>query len=309
MERSLRQVMLLLMKFGSIGNNRAALILALGLFAVPLRAQGPHAAGDFLIVEHGERLVLYNRYQQQITPEERKWITPFVPIKILDAASKLNDDFTPCMSVEIHGHAFYILQNDAREFPDKRKLGFMHIYKNASVLKDTVRLISSGVTFYSPDQHESRPLLKGNILERYFREGKNTFVGVLGKQSEYGWVNFAEMKNAKAYRVLSSTKNPTPYLPLSDVVQKRIRSKLKEANKTLEELFAYFNAETSARKTVPQWQFVVSEEQYACVLEPEGYAEHYKESTKYLAGEIDDLLLGTNLKTVAIPGKIDIRFK
>jgi hypothetical protein len=42
------------------------------------------------------------------------------------------------------------------------------------------------------------------------------------------------------------------------------------------------------------------------MLEPAEYAEKYSESTLYLTGDIDNLLLGTNYGAVGSPGKIDI---
>jgi hypothetical protein len=53
----------------------------------------------------------------------------------------------------------------------------------------------------------------------------------------------------------------------------------------------------------------VLDRQYACVLEPEGYAEQYPESTRYLAGDIDNMLIGTNYRAAGSSGMIEIRQK
>jgi hypothetical protein len=309
MERSFRQVNLLLLKnCVRTGTNLAALVLAMVLHVVPLQAR-IQGSTDYLLVEHVERLIVYNRYQQHITPEEQKLITPFVPIKILDAEAKLNDDFTPCMKAEIQGHVFYLLKNEAFDVPGNIKLGIMRIFKHVTVLNDTVRLTSSKkIAFSSPDQNIRHPLQAGKVLLRYFRDGKKTFIKLIGQRPEYGWVNFSD-KNRKEYIVLDQKKSQNSDFSLSAAIQKRIQSKLIEANKALNNLFIYFNSETNTRKTAPQWRFVAFERQYVCILEPEEYAEQYAASSQYLAGEIESVLLGTNCGTVGSPGKIEIHSK
>ena len=291
------------------GKNLSAVIFALLLSAASLQAQLQHTSAEYLLVEQVERLLIYNKYQQHITSEERKLITPFVPIKVIDASAKLNDDFTPCLKVEIQGTVFYILKNDMLENSGKRKTGFMHIFKNAIVLNDTIRLASSKTIFSSPDQTIHHPLQTGKFLERYFRDEKKTFVKLIGRRTEYGWVNFADKNNTKEYALVSSKASADSELLLPDAIQRRIQSKLAEANKALNNLFTYFNTETNAKNATPQWRFIAEEQQYTCVLEPEEYAEHYAESTRYLSGEIDNILLGTNYGSAASPGKIDIRLK
>jgi hypothetical protein len=284
------------------------MVLAILFFVVPLRAQLSHGSTDYLLIEHVDQLLVYNRYQQQIAPEERKLIMPFVPMKILDAAAKLNDDFTPCMKVQIQDYVFYLLKKDAFGFPNKSKLGTIHIFKNVTVLNDTIRLTSSKIIFISPNQKINHSLQAGKILLRYFRDGKKTFVKLIGQRPEYGWVNFSD-KNRKEYIVLDQKKSPNSDCSLSAAIEKRIQSKLIEANKALNNLFIYFNLKTNTRKTAPQWRFVAFERQYACILEPEEYAEQYAESSQYLAGEIESVLLGTNCGTAGSPGKIEIHSK
>jgi hypothetical protein len=308
MERTIRQVNLWLIRNGmGTGNIYIFSVLVMAFFAVPLSARF-QTSTEYLLVEHVERLLVYNRYQQHISKEEQRMITPFVPMKILDAKATLNDDFTPCLKVEIQGSVFFLLQNDVREFPNKSKLGFVHIYNHAALVNDTIRLTSSTITFTSPDQKKNRLMQKGNILIRCFRDKKNTFVKLNGLRQEYGWVVLPD-RNKEEYIVLSAKERSDPGYFLSNEIQKRIQSKLAEANRTLNDLFAYFNSETNARKAVPRWRFVVLDQQYVCMLEPEEYTERYAESTRYLAGDIDNILHGTNYTTVSAPGKIEIRFK
>jgi hypothetical protein len=289
--------------------NLAVLALASLLFAVPVRARPRHDSADYLLIEHVERLLLYNRYQQRMSPEERKLIAPFSPMKILDASAKLNDDFTPCTKVEIQGSVYYLMKDEKSgglAITGNNMPGLMQVYKDAAVENDTVRLTAGKTKLISPDKTRTTDVQKGNFLERYFRAGGKTFVRLLGIHPEYGWVDFPD-KNG--YVVTGTKKEPDSDLTLSSAVQKRIQSRLFEANAALKELFAYFNSETNAGRNAPHWKFIVLERQYACVLEPEGYAEQYPESTRYLAGDIDNMLIGTNYRAAGSSGMIEIRQK
>jgi hypothetical protein len=291
-----------------INSTFTVLILIVSLFAVSLSAQHQHTTANYLLVEHPERLIVYNRYQQHSTPEEQKLLTPFVPIKILDAEATLNDDFTPCLKVDIQGQIFYLLKNEVFEVPGK-KLGTMRVLNRVTVLNDTIRLVSSDITLTIPDQKKSHRLQAGAILERYFQDGKTTFVRLSGQRPEYGWVHFSMGEKTKEYIVLSSTKSIATNVPLSDAIRKRIQVKLIEANKALADLFAYFNTETKTRKIAPQWRLVTFKQQYACILEPTEYGKQYAESSRYLAGDIESILLGTNYGTIMSPGRIEIHSK
>ena len=291
--------------FSARRKNLAVLALASFLFAVPMRARLQQPSIDYLLVEHVENLLIYNRYQQRITPEERKLIAPFSPMKILDAAAKLNDDFTPCLKIEIRGNVYYLIKVDDLELLGKNKLGMMHVYKDVIPLSDTVRLAAAKMNLITPDKKTIK-LQRGKILERYFRLGQKTYVRLVGLRPQYGWI---DLSDTNKYIVIGTKKTPNSDLPLTDAMQKRIQSKLIEANTALKALFAYFNAETNTRKNVPQWRFIALDRQYSCVVEPAEYAEKYPESTRYLAGDIDNILLGTNYDAAGSPGKIDIRQK
>ena len=89
-------------------------------------------------------------------------------MKILDAAATLNDGFTACMKIEIQGRVFYLLKDDVLEGSGRRKLGFMRIVKDVTVLNDTVRLTSSNLMFYSPDQKIHHALQAGKVTHTVF---------------------------------------------------------------------------------------------------------------------------------------------
>jgi len=283
-------------------------VLILILFAAPLHAR-LQASTNYLLVEHPERLVVYNRYQQHITPEEQKLFMPFIPMKILDASAMLNDGFTSCMKIEFQARIFYLLKDDILEGAGKRALGFVRIVKNAVEVNDTVRLVSTKLMMFSPDKKKHHLLQSGKILVRYFCQRKQIFVKLTGQRTEYGWINVSEKKNGKEYIALRPDQNHEEDALLSEGMQKRIQSKFIEANKALKDLFAYFNHEAKAQKIVPQWRAISLECPYMYALEPEDYAGQFAESTNYLASDIDNILLGTNFTVVSHPGKIEINLK
>ena len=97
-------------------------------------------------------------------------------------------------------------------------------------------------------------------------------------------MNYSDKKNANGYVALHSENTFDANAVLSERIQKRIQSKLIEANKTLKELFVYFNTETGEQKAAPQWRFDTREQYYSCFLEPEEYAGQFAEEYKIFIG-------------------------
>ena len=50
---------------------------------------------DVLIVEHPERLVVFSKYQQRLTPDEYRRLPPFAPMVLQREHDHLGDGFTP----------------------------------------------------------------------------------------------------------------------------------------------------------------------------------------------------------------------
>ncbi|GEM_PF-1399061 len=306
MERSAPEVIL-----SSIVKFRLRLVLVLFPLIpnfVPWAFSQHSAAPEYLIIQNVDQLLVYNKYQQKTSPRERRVFVPFVPIRILDAEGTLNDNYTPCMRVEVQGVPFYLIKNDKSTLMGASKFGFHEVYNNVTLLQDTLQLVENpGAILISPDRTHQAPVTRGKSIARYFHDGGLTYVRVLGGWPNYGWIRFSEQ--AKATVRHEEKRSVVSDQAISPAVLQRIDRKFFEANSALSKLFQYFNKQRRQKKAIPQWHFVSSDRTLAYKLEPESYALSFSESDQYLTRDLENILLGTPYAVFYTPGRINIRRK
>jgi hypothetical protein len=278
------------------------------LLIPPAEAQHSKSAAEYLIVEHIDQLLIYNKYQQRITRQEQEAFIPYVPMRILESNAVLNDNYTQCMKVELDGSIFYLIKNDADSFMGGENIGFNHLYKNAVSLQDTVQVSSNnGTVVISPDKTQRFALQKDEKLIRYFQDGSQTYVRLLFKSSQYGWARLGRIVHV--IHAQEKDREITANTALQDRTRGRIEAKFKEVNTLLVNIFMYFNKQSDENKSVPQWRSVESERSVAYILEPQSYGSSFPETDRYITRELDNILIGTVYTMSYIPGKIEIQQK
>jgi hypothetical protein len=286
-----------------------ALFLTASVLHIPMaEARQSKAAAEYLIVEHTDQLLIYSKYQQRIHQQEKEAFVPFVPLRVLDSGGVLNDNYTPCMKVELDGSIFYLIKNDADSFMGAENIGFNHLYKNAVSLQDTVQVFSNtGTVLISPDKTQRFALQKDEKLIRYFQDGSQTYVRLLFKSSQYGWARLGRIVHV--IHAQEKDREITANTALQDRTRGRIEAKFKEVNTLLVNIFMYFNKQSDENKSVPQWRSVESERSVAYILEPQSYGSSFPETDRYITRELDNILIGTVYTMSYIPGKIEIQQK
>ncbi len=288
------------------GTTKAVTLLA---GALALCAAGPCPAaqepspvtGEVMVVEHVDKLILYDKYQQHLSVQARAGLQPFTPLRILKEKDVLGDGFTPCMDVAIGEDAYFVVGG----MEDARRSGVLATYRNVRLLSDTVEVLRSRAVSFSPvDRLRWTPMPAGERLLRIFAEGTRTYVRRLGAGAGYGWAALPPSGEGKSWRPL--VRSVASFTVLPPDVLGRIRTHLGEKNELLRKLFAFFNGRTGEQKTAPHWELEASGQDVDCVLH-DGRGEDFAESTKYLVRDLDDLMLGTGFKATAAPGRIAIR--
>jgi hypothetical protein len=278
------------------------------LLIPPAEAQHSKSAAEYLIVEHIDQLLIYNKYQQRITRQEQEAFIPYVPMRILESNAVLNDNYTQCMKVELDGSIFFLIKNDETSFMGAEHLGFNHVYRNVTPLQDTVQLMTkSGAVLISPDKTRRFSLQDSDKLIRYFQDGDLTYIRLLFTISQFGW---ARLGSAVRVITLQAQERDTHTLTGNpDKTLGRVETKFKEVNTLLTNIFMYFNKRSNEKKTVPQWHSVESEKSVVYVLEPQLYGASFPETDRYLTRDLDNILLGTLYIMSYTPGKIEIQQK
>jgi len=227
---------------------------------------------------------------------------------VLDSGGVLNDNYTPCMKVELDESIFYLIKNDADSFMGAENIGFNHLYKNAVSLQDTVQVSSNnGTVLISPDKTQRFALQKDEKLIRYFQDGDLTYIRLLFKASRYGWARLG--RSVHVIHAQEKDREITANTALQDKTRGRIETKFKEVNTLLANIFMYFNKQSDENKPVPQWRPVESERSVAYILEPQSYGSSFPETDRYITRELDNILIGTVYTMSYIPGKIEIQQK
>jgi hypothetical protein len=291
-----------------IARTLALFLIASVLSTLPATAQHSKTAAEYLIVEHTDQLLIYNKYQQRITRQGEKAFVPFVPLRVLESNGVLNDNYTQCMKVELDGSIFFLIKNNETSLMGEGKFGFNHVYKNVVVLQDTVQLMTtSGAVLISSDRKQRFVLQHGEKLIRYFQDGDLTYIRLLFTPVRFGW---ARLDGIVRTIVLSENEQDhTTTSGIPDKTLSRVEAKFKEVNQLLTTLFKYFNKQSNEKILAPQWHSVESERSVAYVLEPHMYSSSFPETDRYITRDLDNILLGTIYTMSYTPGKIEIQQK
>lgn len=259
---------------------------------------------DFLVIEHAERLVVYNRYQQAASEVERSVFARYVPMRILNADDYLSDGFTRCMKVEVEGETFFLLKNSDGTLLSTGPLGFRETYRNATILADTIQILTERSIRFSPVDAKSRALPAETLILCVFRYERGTYCKVFVGPVMFGWIDFAGAKEGRDWKRIGDDLLARGPIPRSTV--DRIRAKTGEVNDLFERLFKHFNGLAGVGKTAPQWSVQSSDTSIVCELRHAGRPDDFRESTIYLVKDLENIVLGTGLQVTHVPGRIDI---
>lgn len=261
------------------------------------------AAVDFLIVENTDRLRVYNKYQQEASTKDRQSVVPFAPIRILKANEMLGDGYTSCMQVDIDGQIFYLLTSEDGSLSSSGPLGFEKLFHNATVLVDTIRILTDHSIRWSPTGFPARYLSTNESVLRVFRHRNATYGRLLTSPHHFGWIDIPERKEGKDWNVLRTIAPTTS--SVTPPVAQRIRARVHEVNRVFAHLFAYFNEQTGQNKQPPQWSIETSRKALICALRGAG-EETFAQSTFYLVNDIENIVLGSGFQVAHRPGRIEI---
>jgi hypothetical protein len=261
--------------------------------------------GDFLIAEKPHNLIIYNKYQQKLSPPEKKRLVPFLPMLITEMDGRLSDGFTRCMKVVIENELYYLLRDEHGTLRGTAKTSYLQVFKNSKLSSEKIYIIASHtIQLLSPDKTQTTPLKKNISCNTYFEN--NGFLYVKTSDNRFGWVQLLENENNIYWKYLYSAgiRRTTGITP---EISKQLRTKINEANHLLSQLFAFFNNKENRRKPAPYWSMTVTSTTFSCVIKESPFDDAFAESQKFLATDISNIISNTTLRVYSTPGKIEIR--
>lgn len=293
-----------------VGSPGVRAWLLAALLSAALTATGRPAPGNdrFLIVEHPDRLLALNGYQQSLSPRDLLVFRPFTPMRIVKERDILGDGFTPCMRVEIEGALFFLLRDRSGRLSAEDQAGSISTLAGDPLSRDTVHVLASGIlTLSSPVWTRDMTLRRGERLIRLFASEGRTYVRCPGRTPEYGWVSLSPASEKKVWSLEHVQLAVESVIP--DRVRDSVRAALGRTNAVLDSLFRYFNRREGENRPTPRWQLEESGVSLLCTLTGASTERDFPRSTRSLMTDIQNFLLGTDFGAFESSEGIEIRPK
>ncbi len=284
-------------------------VLLLGMLAAFLPPAFPaFSASVFLVAQRPDHFLIFNKYQQTITPRERALLAPFVPMRIVRNNDVLGDGFTPCTTVEINGEAFYLVKGKDGELIGAEKAGVIKRFSDAVVLGDTITVLTSGAfSVVLPEGDARRTIRRGERLVRYFLEGDRTYVGTMDQSPIYGFVRLPPSARRQSWDIARSAGEVSASIPQR--VLTAVQANIEEVNRVYQGLYSFFNRQTGQQRPIPRWSVSSSRAVIVCTLQNRPSGADLTQSTRYLVKDLENAVLGTALKVSGSPDHIEIRME
>jgi hypothetical protein len=260
--------------------------------------------GDVLIVEHPERLVVFSKYQQRLTSEEYRLLTPFVPMVLVRERDHLGDGFTPCAAVEIGREPYFLLRNEEGGFSARGEPGKTEVFRNVPLFGDTVVLLRGRALRLRPAGDKKEILLHaGTRVVRMFEHESGTYVRLPSAGGRFGWLSLPGSARSSEWREAESA---SPAGVSSGDLLQRVQPVVDGANKSLRRIYAALSPETGNLHTPPSFRVALSREGIRCILEPGALSASFSGSMRALLAGLERVLGGTGLHAEISDGAIFI---
>lgn len=283
----------------------AILFLTAFLFFLAAPPRAIAQTYDVLVVEKTGHLIVYDSFQQSLTPLQQNAFKPFVPMKILRAQDVLGDGLTRCMKIEVDGNVFFLLRDEGGKLAGWRDLGAVRTFAEKAFIDDTIAVRVSGeITLRNPVDGKVSPLVAGDRCVRYFDEAGAVYVQRMGNHRAYGWITISAREEGKWWRIV---RTETSHAEFSAALRERINTRIRQANQTLSEVYTHLNRESGKALSAPQFHVDPRAQLPTYILLPDSTAFLFTKSIEALASALQGYLLGTDFDAFAAGNKIEIK--
>jgi hypothetical protein len=283
--------------------ERAGLTIAAGmLFALCPPLFAGEGTGDVVIFERPENLVVLNRYQQRLGPEEYRRLLPYVPMVIVRAKDHLGDGFTPCAAVEIWREQYFLQREEDGAFSSRGDPGKSETFRDVSLSGDTVVLLrGKALSARAAGTGKEFTVKSGTRAFRFFEHGSRTYARIPADGGRFCWVDLSVHPGSAEWREVERVSpgggSVTDIFP-------RIQAVVDGANASLRRVYSALSRETGSPHAPPSFRLSKTPREFRCGLEPSSLSEAYGTSTRALLADIERVLGGTGLHAAISDGAI-----
>ncbi|HUI66109.1 MAG TPA: hypothetical protein VL126_14795 [Bacteroidota bacterium] len=273
-----------------------------GLLALCATAYTQEERRDILLVEHPDRLIIFNTYQQRLSSEEYRALGPIVPMVVVREIDKLSDGITPCADVEVEGRAYYLERDSAGEFAHKGLVASVRLIRRAVLVSDTIAVLRGDALRFRPAQgNQALRLRSGARAIRVFRDEKETFVRLVAAGNLEGWLSLDERALGAEWALSESRRALTPESVIS-----RLVPVIEGANRSLRKFYEELVQESGMERTPPSFRLAARADTVRCTIEPPELSAAYSGSLRALVPECERVLAGSGLHPIVTGGAIVI---
>lgn len=268
------------------------LLMSLGLlvFWTNVVLAQSSAPVDVLIVERPQALRAYNRYHQELTPEESALLQPYRPLMIVKADERLSDNFTRSMVIRIDRILFYLEKEDQNKLTYAAKAGTMVLLSQCETLSDTIRILRDiDLSRLPAGSVAGVRIAAGTLARRLYRKAGKDYIQSLSASDGFGWGRFDAKTRGTVWE--SASKSPVAIATQTGTAMPDLRKyaeqRIAEVNTVLRDLFDLLNRQTDQSRQAPQWRITETNGRLSLALDDPAYARQFSESAQYLLNDLD----------------------
>jgi hypothetical protein len=274
-----------------IHRRRPALYVA-GLLCITALALSREQRAAVVLLEHPDRFVLLNKYQQRLTTGEYRALPQTMAAVLVRETDRLSDAITPCSVVEYEGSLLYIQREPQGGYTRRGGVGSLTLFRDARVYNDTIVLMGgAALRLQSPAAPGIIALRSGTRAVRLFSNGTQTFVRLVAPDARAGWIPLAELPAGRDWK-LSGTRLESQ--PSSNSAMRRLTPVVAAANRSLSNVFRHL-AGGRSNTAAASFRLEAGDDTLRCVVEPASFTHVYASSLAALLPEFERALTGTAL--------------
>jgi hypothetical protein len=249
----------------------------------------PQERNTFIIFEDIRPLILYNRYEQQLTQEEKENIPPYSAFEIRTNRTMLSDNFSIASQLQFDGHIMYVLLDSEGQIKNLSQAGEVFIFNRAELIHDTLIVTkNNSASIRDPVKNKPyRDLNKNDRVIRIFSFRNREYVRLL-ESPVFGWLDTTDPSVLKRFKL-----NSTPVKSFSDYDIAQIENYIQRINTQIENLFSVLNESTNQSRRAPKWHLTIFTDKIECYID--SYETEFIQTGIRLQSEIRRLLQNKNL--------------